>query len=264
VFTVLRAVLRIMLVIPVLALSIATTVSADTEKEKIEASRDWLGGIPAAPTEDWKIAFGGRMYDNWFNALDKLTPDKTHPSYPKAGKQKGAGTWRCKECHGWDYKGKNGVYSKGSHYTGFKGVNHLVGADPNLIIKAVRDKTHQITRKMIPDAALESLALFVTRGQHEIDWYVDVATRRARGSAPGGERLYQNLCAPCHGFDGRAINFKPEPKIQYLGTVANAFPWEVLHKIRNGQPGQPMPVLRVLPIQDAVDILAYAQTLPKK
>ena len=41
-------------------------------------------------------------------------------------------------------------------------------------------------------------------------------------------------------------------------------PWEALHKIRNGQPGQPMPVLRVLPLQDMVDILAYVQTLPAK
>ncbi len=25
----------------------------------IEPSRDWLGGIPEAPTEDWEVAFGG-------------------------------------------------------------------------------------------------------------------------------------------------------------------------------------------------------------
>jgi thiosulfate dehydrogenase len=31
-------------------------------------------------------------------------PQGTHPSYPKAGKKTGAGTWRCKECHGWDYE----------------------------------------------------------------------------------------------------------------------------------------------------------------
>jgi len=37
-----------------------------------------------------------------------------------------------------------------------------------------------------------------------------------------------------------------------------------LHKIRNGQPGMPMPALRVLPVQTLVDILAYTQTLPMK
>ena len=73
--------------------------------EALEASRDWLGGIPAAPTEDWEIGFGGRLYDNWFEALATDEPEGTHPSYPAVGLQQGAATWRCKECHGWDYKG---------------------------------------------------------------------------------------------------------------------------------------------------------------
>ncbi len=252
------------LVLPALVVLSSGVALSDEKTEKVEVSRDWLGGIPAAPTEDWMIAFGGRIYDNWYNALDKDDPTVTHPSYPKEGHKKGASTWRCKECHGWDYKGADGAYAKGSHFTGIKGLNHLIGADPNLIRAKVRDQVHNLTQEMIPDNALESLALFVTRGQHEIDWYVDIASKRAKGDATRGERVFQNVCAPCHGFDGRAINFKTEPVVEYIGTVASKAPWETLHKIRNGQPGQPMPVLRVLTMQHAVDILAYAQSLPKK
>ncbi|MCP4386175.1 MAG: cytochrome c [Hyphomicrobiales bacterium] len=236
--------------------------AADEKTEAIEASRDWLGGIPAAPTEEWEVSFGGRLYDSWFSALDMDEPQETHPSYPPGGKKKGAATWRCKECHGWDYKGAVGAYAKGSHYTGIKGVNGQVGADPQTILSILRDETHKYSEEMIPEAAIQRLALFVTRGQHETDWYIDIASKRARGNAPRGERYFQNLCAPCHGFDGRAINFKAEGAPEYVGTVAAVNPWETLHKIRNGQPGQPMPVLRVLPLQDLVDILAYAQTLP--
>ena len=258
-------VLALALALPLFVLTVTATPKADeTEKEKVEASRDWLGGIPAAPTEDWKIAFGGRIYDSWFHALDKPAPKNTHASYPKDSHKKGATTWRCKECHAWDYKGNGGAYSKGSHFTGVKGLTQLVGADPNGIMAAVRDKTHNYTVEMIPDAALESLALFVTRGQHETDRYVDFATKRAKGSAPGGERIYQNVCAPCHGFDGKAINFKTDDNPEFIGTVASANPWEALHKIRNGHPGVPMPALRFLPIQNLVDILAYVQTLPPK
>lgn len=36
--------------------------------------------------------------------------------------QTGEDTFRCKECHGWDYIGKDGRYSKGSHYTGIDGI----------------------------------------------------------------------------------------------------------------------------------------------
>ncbi len=79
------------------------------------------------PTEIWGISNGGKRYDNWAAALMKAPPDKTHPAYPASGKEKGAATWRCKECHGWDYKGKDGAYGKGSHYTGIKGIRDMVG-----------------------------------------------------------------------------------------------------------------------------------------
>lgn len=243
---------------------------ADEEEEEhdidaIEASRDWLGGIPAAPTEDWEIGFGGRLYDSWYEALDIDEPDTKHPAYPTAGKAKGASTWRCKECHGWDYKGEAGAYAKGSHFTGIGGIQLMVGADPRQIQEILSDETHQFTADLIPADAMERLALFVTRGQHDTDFYIDDATKKVRGDAARGERYYQNICAACHGFDGRALDFSGDPdEPEYIGTVASENPWETLHKIRNGQPGQPMPALRVLPMDDIVDILAYSQTLPAR
>ncbi|MCU7893106.1 MAG: hypothetical protein KZQ78_16540 [Candidatus Thiodiazotropha sp. (ex Ustalcina ferruginea)] len=38
-------------------------------------------------------------------------------------------------------------------------------------------------------------------------------------------------------------------------------PWEVLHKIRNGHPGEQMINTRSLPIQSQLDILRYVQKL---
>jgi len=245
-----------------LMLGAALSPPALAQTETLRASRDWVGGIPAAPTEDWEIGFGGRLYDRWYEALNADEPTATHPAYPAAGKKKGAATWRCKECHGWDYKGRDGAYSEGSHYTGIKGITEHIGDNPNDIAKLIRSKPHGYSPKMIPDEALERLALFVTRGQHETDWYIDAKTKRARGDAAKGERLYQNICAACHGFDGRAINFRDDDNPEYIGTVASVNPWETLHKIRNGQPGVPMPAMRILPIQDLVDTVAYAQSLP--
>jgi thiosulfate dehydrogenase len=237
----------------------------DEKIEGLEASRDWMGGIPAAPTEDWEIGFGGRLYDDWFEALALDAPEGTHPAYPADGKQEGAVTWRCKECHGWDYKGVAGAYASGSHFTGIKGIQGMIGVDPRQIERALRDQPHGFSAVQIPDEALERLALFVTRGQHEVDLHIDAASKKARGDAANGERYFQNICAPCHGFDGKALNFSGDPADpEYVGTVAADNPWETLHKIRNGQPGQPMPALRVLPMQDSVDILTYAQTLPTK
>ncbi len=219
---------------------------------------------PTTETGIFTIARGGLLYDKWWAVLEHDPPEETHPAYPAAGKKKGATTWRCKECHGWDYRGAEGAYAKGSHYSGLKGVRSMVGQPVEKIVAVIRDSTHGFTEDLIPESAVRKLAMFVSLGQVDMDQYIDRATKKARGNAANGARLYQTVCAVCHGFDGKEINFKDEKKPEYIGTVAQANPWETLHKIRNGQPGIPMVALAALSVQDQVDILAYAQTLPAK
>jgi thiosulfate dehydrogenase len=214
--------------------------------------------------EIYTISRGGQIYDNWMSALEADKPKGTHPAYPKAGKKKGASTWRCKECHGWDYMGKDGAYAKGSHHTGIKGVRNWAGGDAAKVAAIVRDKTHGYTKAMISDTALRKLAKFVVEGQIDMDKVIDRKAKKAKGDATKGVRLYQTVCSICHGFDGKEINFKEPPKIEYIGTVAQKNPWETLHKITNGQPGVAMVALNALSLQDQVDILAYTQTLPAK
>lgn len=215
-------------------------------------------------SEIWSILRGGLLYDNWAKVLLKDSPTDTHPSYPSAGKKKGASTWRCKECHGWDYRGAQGAYAKGSHYTGIKGIRDLVGQSPEKVAAIIRDDTHRYTEDMLPNSAVQKLALFVTRGQIDMPQYIDYATKSARGDAVRGARFYQAICSVCHGFDGKMMNFKTADNPEYIGTVGSANPQETLHKIVNGQPGVPMVALGVLDIQDLVDIVAYTQTLPAK
>ena len=216
------------------------------------------------PTNIWAIARGGQLYDKWWAVTEAASPQTTHPAYPAAGKKKGAASWRCKECHGWDYKGKDGAYGKGSHYTGIKGVRGAVGMKPERIHAVIMNETHRFTAETMPHSAMEKIALFLSRGQLDMDRYIDRATKVARGNPRRGAQFFQTICAVCHGFDGRDINFKSEENPEYIGTVARANPWEALHKIRFGQPGVPMVALTVLEVEDQIDILAYAQSLPAK
>ncbi|MEE8389570.1 MAG: hypothetical protein V3S14_02075, partial [Anaerolineae bacterium] len=73
-----------------------------------------------------------------------------------------------------------------------------------------------------------------------------------------------SLCTACHGADGTTLNFGSAEEPEYLGGLADGNPWEVLHKTRFGQPDSAMPSTIDLgwSVQDAVDVLAYAQTLP--
>jgi hypothetical protein len=66
------------------------------------------------------IARGGRLYDHWQKETDAWPPISRHPAYPKEASKAAvpAVNWRCKEYHGWDYKGVDGVYGKEPHRTG--------------------------------------------------------------------------------------------------------------------------------------------------
>lgn len=140
----------------------------------------------------------------------------------------------------------------------------MVGADPEAIHETIMDKTHRYTEEMIPHSAMEKLSQFVSLGQMDMDLYVERNTKKARGFAQRGAAMFQTICAVCHGFDGRAMNFKNDKNPEYVGTVAQKNPWEFIHKARFGQPGVVMVGLVSLPTQDIVDPLAYAQTLPAK
>ncbi|MBF0268911.1 MAG: c-type cytochrome [Alphaproteobacteria bacterium] len=211
--------------------------------------------LPAAAAEDVSaMARGGKLYDNWFKELKQSRPEETHPAYPASGKYPKQ-SWRCKECHGWDFKGKDGVYGKNDHATGIKGVAGMAGKDPKAIAAAVMDAKHAYAGKLgAQDAA--DLGLFISKGLPDLNKYVDAAGK-PKGNAAKGEVYFNTLCAGCHGVDGKKVS---------TGAAVGALktdPWQLLHKSLNGQPAEAMPALRSLDPAVSADILAHAQSLPE-
>lgn len=202
------------------------------------------------------IARGGRLYDKWFAENKTQAPTTNHPAYAnKAGKYGKADSWRCKECHGWDFLGKDGAYAKGAHFTGIAGIRAAAGRDPAAIAKLLREAPHGYKPDQLSDKDLQDLSLFVSKGQYDV---ASVMTDgKPKGDAAKGEAYFNTLCAGCHGVDGKKISDAPP-----LGSVAGNVP-EMMHKLLNGQPGEAMPALRALDRQIAVDIVAHLQTLPK-
>ena len=177
---------------------------------------------------------------------------------------KGPVTWRCEECHGWDYRGKEGVYGHGLHYTGIKGVSGVRGMSQDKIAAIIRNDTHRFTANELPPRAMKALTLFLSRGQVDMSRYIDSKTGSVRGEPSRGAPIFQTICAVCHGLTGKEIEFRESNRTAYLGTYCNENPWKVLHKIRSAQPGVSMISLTSMNIQRQVDVLAYCQTLPKK
>ena len=229
---------------------------------EVMAGANYAGGVYI--TDTWRIRRGGRIYADWAGELDKDKPKSTHPSYPKTAKKSGATTWRCKECHGWDYKGKDGGYGSGSHFTGIRGVRGAIGMGPEKIEAILRDKTHQFTDEMIPHNEIENLAMFLNLGQINMNAYIDPKTKQANGDAQHGAQIYQTVCAICHGLNGKEINFHSAEDPEYIGTIAKDNPWEMFHNIRFGHSGDAMVGLIAFPVKDQVDVLTYVQSLPEK
>jgi hypothetical protein len=206
-------------------------------------------------SEAYTISRGAQLYDKWWVPLKAEKPAETHPAYTAEGKKSGANTWRCKECHGWDYKGAAGAYSSGSHFTGIKGVSGMAGADPAEIAALLRADLHGYTADMIPDPELAELALFISKGQ--IDPTPFVTDGKSNGDAAVGKVYFEGICSGCHGLDGKKVK-----DADSLGSVSGNTV-EMMHKVLNGQPGEEMPSLRVFDTQIAADIVAYVQTLPE-
>ena len=218
----------------------------------------------ATPTS---IARGGAMYDKWWVAADGASePTGDHPlwSSQSSNTRSGSDTWRCKECHGWDYQGADGAYASGSHSTGFPGVldagNTRSAAELLAILKGGDNPNHDFSA-VLNAAALGDLANFLSKGLLDEEPLIDYSTRQAvNPNLINGKSRYKLNCATCHGDDGLMIDFGDG---EGVGALANDNPWEVLHKIRFGQPGSAMPVTNISgwTVKDQVAVLGYAQTL---
>jgi thiosulfate dehydrogenase len=248
---------------------LASPVKAEDESEgdykhKPDA-QDFVHGEPEVASDAWIIAAGGRIYDSWYEALDRKEPVGNHPTYPKEAKQTGTATWRCKECHGWDYRGKDGIYGKGSHFTGFPGIQNGAFKSEAALTALIRGPSHAYTQDMINEAEMKRLVAFIQRGVVDMSKAIDTKTRKIIAGDPvRGRAVFQTVCAACHGFDGRLLDWGEKGDPAYIGTEGAEVPDEVLHKILNAHTGVQMINMRAFPMEYSIDVLAYTATLPVK
>lgn len=200
----------------------------------------------AAKTEQGQIAYGGQLYDYWYKITTGDVPKGTHPSMPESG-SKGKKSWRCIECHGYDFQGANGI----------KGVLGAAGKDPAAITAILKDDTHKYTDGMFTAADFNALSLFISKGVSDLSANVKDG-QVSGGDAAKGAAVFETVCSVCHGADGKKITDMPP-----LGQVVNQLPLRSMHRIRYSTPGAAMPALSLFPIEMTLDILAYTKTLPQ-
>lgn len=205
------------------------------------------------------IANGGRLYDDWQVHTGGQRQALPHPAYPPNAYYASAAaeTWRCKECHGWDYMGNQGQYANGNHATGIRGIRAFAGAEPEKIIALLRSSTH-LFGAVLKHRDLQDLANFVRYGQIDMDTLIDPRTGLSRGDATRGAAHYRTICASCHGLEGRSVAKR------HVGRVTREDPWHAAHNMLNGHPDDTMPALREIDPKVIGDILAHMQTLQER
>lgn len=192
------------------------------------------------------IARGARLYENWSLESGQREEILPHPEFrTKSNRVEAADTWRCVECHGWDYQGNHG----------FGGIRARLNGKASEVIALLKAKPHGFDG-MMRAADFVDLANFVTRGQIDPEPLNQTALRLKSGAA-SFENIFATTCAYCHGMDGgRQRGIRP------LGETARQQPAKVLHLVLNGHAGGNMPALRAFGADFAAGMLAYAKTLP--
>lgn len=216
-------------------------------------------GIPDICEINGDALQGGRLYDAWWEVTGAVEPSTDHPLWAfrpdlVSNLSTGSQTWRCNECHGWDYKGVDGEYASGQHRTGIPGVFGTTMSVPDLTTLLTDPPSngggpgvlngHDMGSVMSP-GHIEDIVAFLVSRVVETDDFVNPSTRHFLGDPIVGQSHYTTLgtfsrCSDCHGPTGADINFGTTMNPEYLGTVAINDPLRFLHRTRVGFPGVPM------------------------
>jgi thiosulfate dehydrogenase len=210
------------------------------------------------------VSLGGRLYDNWIKETGAADMTENQPLWATqtTNTRTGNDTWRCKECHGWDYLGADGRYGSGSHQTGFLGIFAAKDKSAEELLAALKGENHDFSSHL-NDVQLNALVVFVNQLQDLKPYINDDKT--VNGDVEKGNAAYTANCASCHGEDGKTLDFDDGEGKEFVGTVSADNPWEVFNKIAYGQPAEgtmPAGVNLGWTWQMIADLLAYVQTLP--
>ena len=212
------------------------------------------------------VSRGGQLYDKYWAVTGGVAPNGEHALYPQSGTQTGNTTWRCKECHGWDYIGKDGRYASGSHYTGIKGLFPAT----NTKWQAFQEikEGHDFGSGELSDDDIWDLVAFYDAGMYDNNFILN-PDGSFKGTLATGQLLYDNgigggaSCASCHGTDG--LNEVVPGFTAFPGFLSDDNPQEFAHKVFYGHPGSAMVITYDYgaTLENVADLSAWSQTLPQ-
>lgn len=212
---------------------------------------------------------GGKLYVNWILVTTATVELDQHPLWPENPNNQVPAqlTWRCVNCHGWDYLGSEGITMTGLYRRADWPTLLSMTADaPEEILPWLdgqANPAHDFSELMsLQDLA--DLAAFLSTGLVSPELVADLDTRFASGTTEVGQTAYRDQCMACHGGEGEKINLGTVQTPIFLGDMAWINPWHISHILRFGHLSARVPPASEvnLSFSQQIDILAYLQTLP--
>ncbi len=213
---------------------------------------------------------GGQLYVAWDVVIGlERSPVTMHPLWPQnAVEASTRRTWRCVNCHGWDYRGAEGLtlasVVKNSDYPS---LYRFTGESQDNIIawlNGENDPRHDFSA-LLSETDLLDLSVFLSTSLLAPELIADLKSRTVQGTVEVGSALYQEWCYDCHGAEGERVNFGSAKTPIFMGDLAWQNPWRIAHVVRFGHILINMPPAEQAGISfsQQIDLLAYSQTLPR-
>lgn len=237
------------------------------------APADGPTGAPDANSDFERLAFGGRLFDMWYDETgDGFVPDNPDtPENEGSGGPNGDGTlndgdglpivntghsYRLKNLFGWDMLGDAGIYGREHQAkpwvlpTGPLSSQHA-GESRDQWIARLTQGQDGLPRygEVMTGPEIEALVDFMLAVRdralpHPDDLYA-LSTEAPKGfvlasggNAERGRRFYDAQCAECHGDDATKIIF--DNGEQSLGQHARYYGYAVAMIVLSGEPGSDM------------------------
>ena len=220
-------------------------------------------------TQPPNLIRGGQLYIAWDQLIPPEEIPPQHPLWPKEASSQVPPvlTWRCVNCHGWDYSGSTGKTLSGAYRSmGYPGLFRLTSASLEEItpwLNGLEYTEHDFTN-YLSGQDLINLAAFISSGLVAPELIADPETYIVQGTLEVGDTVYEEYCSSCHGLEGERINLGTVTRPTFLGDLAWTNPWRMAHTIRYGHLTTRLPSASDLGLSfsQQLDIIAFTQTLP--
>lgn len=213
---------------------------------------------------------GGRLYSSWDLVVGFKDFDDLHPLWVSKGNSQPLEriTWRCVNCHGWDYQGSAGRTlsnpQKAQNYPGVLAMMGLPVEDVLPWLDGSRNPDHDFSAYLSEQDMLD-LSEFLSTALISPDLIASPNNNIVQGTVGVGRTVFQENCQSCHGVEGGKINFGSAANPSFFGDMAWNNPWRIEHVVRFGHIIGSLPAASKLdiPLSQQIDLLAYLQTLPR-